>query len=529
MTSTGRYPGFRAPQGDGEILCIPSESELPELVVRNRQRPELVETEWFGRSLGEIAQAARGELLKAAVVYTSQYADVDIVPSAGQPLIVTGHQAELFHPGVWLKNFFAARLAHECRGTALNLIIDSDLCRGTAIRIPRGTENDAYFETISYDRALAEMPFEERVIADPEEWESFGSRVTSALHRRVDNPLIKDWWPTVVTTSRREANLGLAFSQARHQRELYWGSRGLELPQSWICRSEAFRLFALQLFMRAAEFRDAHNRALADYREAHKLKNHAQPMPNLADKGGWTETPFWLWNSQNPQRRGVYVKRTGSKLEISDLGDQRLVVSLDADSALEKLAAWEGQGIKLRTRALATTLFARLVLADVFIHGIGGAKYDQVTDHICELFFGFSLPRYATVSGTLRLPLASSHGVSVPESVLRQHLRQLRFHPEHYLEVSNRPAGEEGAMNAAIAIKQKWIKTQKTPENAAERHQAIKHANEMMQLFLAERRSQLEQKIAQAKHDANILQLRNSREYAYCLYSEERLREFFQI
>ena len=36
----------------------------------------------------------------------------------------------------------------------------------------------------------------------------------------------------------------------------------------------------------------------------------------------------------------------------------------------------------LRPRALTLTLFARLCVADFFIHGIGGGKYDEVTDRI---------------------------------------------------------------------------------------------------------------------------------------------------
>lgn len=529
MTSTGRYPGFRAPQGDGEILCVPSESELPELAVRNRHRPEFETVGWFGRSLGEIAHAARRELLKAAVDYTRQYADVDVPLHVDQPLIVTGHQAELFHPGVWLKNFSASRLVKECEGTAINLIIDSDLCRGTAIRVPTGAGSDLHFEMVPYDKSLAEMPFEERRIADQDQWDSFGGRVTATLHRDIAGPLVEDWWPTVVSASRREANLGFALSQARHQCELKWGSRTLELPQSRICQSEAFRLFALQLFIRAAEFREAHNQALADYRRAHKLKNHAQPMPNLAGKDGWIETPFWLWSLANPQRRGVFVKRVGDELEISDLGKHSLTISCQVDSALEELAAWEGQGIKLRTRALATTLFARLLLADVFIHGIGGAKYDQVTDYLCELFFGFTLPRYATISGTLRLPWTSSAGVSESAAVLHQQLWDLRFHPERSANFMQLTPSEANEAQQAIAAKSMWIETAQTHENALDRHRAIKRANEKLQTFLGARRRELEQQIAQAKRAANLLQLRNSREYAYCLFSADRLREFFQI
>jgi plasmid stabilization system protein ParE len=529
MTSTGRYPGFRAPQGDGEILCVPSESELPELAVRNRHRPEFEACDWLGRSLGEIVHTARSELLKAAVDYTRQYADVDVLPHVDQPLIVTGHQAELFHPGVWLKNFFAARLAKECGGTAINLIIDSDLCRGTAIRVPAGFNGDVHVEMVSYDKAVPERPFEERQLADREQWESFGTRVGDSLFPAVVDPLVKTWWPTVVEASHREANLGLALSQARHQWELSWGSRTLELPQSRICQSKAFRFFALQLLTRAAEFREAHNHALADYRVAHKLKNHAQPMPNLGGKECWIETPFWLWSRDNPHRRSVFVKSSRYELTISDLNEQSLTLPFDVPLAVEKLAAWEGEGIKLRTRALATTLVARLLLADVFIHGIGGAKYDQVTDHISELFFGFTLPKYATVSGTLRLPLVTPSTPMESEAMLRQQLWGLKYHPERFQDYMQLSAGEAGLAEQAIADKLRWIHTAQTPANAAERHRTIKQANEKLQAFLAMRRHAFEQAIAREKLAAHAMQLRNSREYAYCLFSENRLREFFRV
>ena len=68
----------------------------------------------------------------------------------------------------------------------------------------------------------------------------------------------------------------------------------------------------------------------------------------------------------------------------------------------EKLAA---QGIRFRTRALSTTLFSRLCFADLFVHGIGGAKYDAVTDTVLQRYYHVTPPPYLVVSGTLRLPL----------------------------------------------------------------------------------------------------------------------------
>lgn len=527
MTSTGRYPGYRAPQGNREILCLPSATQLPTLVEQNRSRPELGKVQWFGQSLAEIATHAREELVRAAWDHSRRYANVPPPPPADAPLVVTGHQAELFHPGVWLKNFYAARVARECQGTAINLIIDSDLCRSTAIRVPSGSGNNLHIEMVPFDQALFEMPFEERHIADKSVWASFQRRVSRMLHPQIVDPIIETWWPTVVSAGEQIDNLGLALSQARHQCELNWGSGTLELPQSRICQSTAFRLFSLHLFSHAAAFRDAYNHALYDYRTAHKLANHAHPMPNLVEKDGWIEAPFWLWSADDPRRRGVFVQQTARGTSLSNLGDKQITLAHRADDAVEQLADWESRGIKLRTRALATTLFARLVLADLFIHGIGGAKYDQVTDHISELFFGFSLPPYATISGTLRLPFAPIESQSAGERELRQELRDLKFHPERHLEKMNVPPGQNGELERTITSKRQWVDTQKTPANAAVRHQAIKHANEALQPFLAARREALIQAISKARIDASNTQLRNSREYAYCLFPEPLLREFF--
>lgn len=528
MIPSGDYPRFRAPPGDGEILCVPAPAELPGLVARGRQRPELAQVEWSGRSLAELSQNARQEILDEATAYTRQYADVGVTTSAERPLVVTGHQPELFHPGVWLKNFEADRLAKQVGGMAIDLIIDSDLWRASAIRVPMGSPAELQTELVRYDQALIDLPFEERGIADLELWQSFGSRVAHKMAGLVDQPLIKEWWPSVLAASRKQEKIGYALAEARHQLEIAWGSRSLELPQSRVCQSEAFRWFASELLNRAIEFRTAYNGALADYRVAHQLKNKAQPVPDLAEHDGWVETPFWLWTTSDPTRRGVYVRRVENQLEITDRNQLSAVLSTNPSLAVEQFAELERHGVKFRTRALATTLFARLLLADVFIHGIGGAKYDQVTDAIGEKFFGVELPHYATISGTLRLPIAASDVAVHSPRELRQELRSQQYHPERFLDEMIIPLAEVSRVHALLAKKQQWINTPKSMENAAERHQAITAANAVLQQYLSKRAERLEQNIVDAKHAASIEQLRRSREYAFCLFPPALLQQFLR-
>ena len=79
-----------------------------------------------------------------------------------------------------------------------------------------------------------------------------------------------------------------------------------------------------------------------------------------------------------------------------------------------------------------TTLFARLLLGDLFVHGIGGAKYDQVTDLLIARFFGLEPPGYLTVTATLRLPIAHEEPTLDDRRLIDSRLRELAYHPERH-------------------------------------------------------------------------------------------------
>ena len=55
------------------------------------------------------------------------------------PIFLAGHQPELFHPGVWLKNFALGALARQHGATAINLLIDSETVKHTGVRTPGGS------------------------------------------------------------------------------------------------------------------------------------------------------------------------------------------------------------------------------------------------------------------------------------------------------------------------------------------------------------------------------------------------------
>lgn len=530
MSAADRYPSYRAPQGDREILCVPTWDEVLSLLPIARKNIHKSETAVGGRPLNELANSARRSLLLEAIRYTSEYTSVPFANATNGPLILTGHQPELVHAGVWLKNFAASKLAKSVGGVAVNLIIDNDLCRNASARVPTGTVERPQIADLKFDESAPEMPYEERTIQNRDLWNSFGERVANAVSNLVPNSLAADWWTRYAIAASKKGIIGTALAQARHELELEWGSQTVEIPQSRVCNLSEFRVFAIHLLSNAGRLRDAYNGALAEYRMSHGLRNAAQPLPDLEESDGWIETPFWIWTAKDPARRSLYVRSVGDGIELSDL--QACHASLPytdtsaVDSCVQMMGAWELEGVKIRSRALITTLFARLLLADSFIHGIGGAKYDQVTDRLCERFFGISLPPFVVLSGTLRLPIEHETIRAGRAQAIRQRLREMRFHPEVHVDAAvQSPAATEEILHWK-SKKQGWVQTAKTEENCAERHAQINLANEKLQAWLAGQREKLERELEHTVAQTRTNQLLESREYPFCLFPRELLQSF---
>jgi hypothetical protein len=223
----------------------------------------------------------------------------------------------------------------------------------------------------------------------------------------------------------------------------------------------------------------------------------------------------------------------GNELVITDRGSRtyRLPLSGDRDAtaAVEQLLELSSRGIKIRTRALTTTLFARLVLSDLFLHGIGGAKYDQVTDQIARAFFGFAPPEFATVSATLRLPINRNAAIESHERSCGEQLRELRYHPERFAGVDGETdRAQSAAIESIVADKHRWVQAAKTPHNARERHAAIAAANQALQPFVAERRRQIKSRCGELQRRKRADAILQSREYSFCLYPREHFEKLLE-
>jgi len=472
--------------------------------------------------------------------------------------VVSGHQPSLFHPGVWVKNFAINALAEQTGRIGLNLIVDNDALSATSIRVPTGNRETPRVVDVPFDEPQSARPWEEAGIADATVFESFADRVSKLMAGWGIDPLLGQIWPDAVELAAWGEPLPVCLTAARHRLERSWGLRNLELPLSRLCECDPFLWFAGHLFAHADRFRDVHNAALGQFRAINRVRSRTHPVPELSTLDDWTETPFWIWSASDVRRRRAYVRQRGRETELFDGRDVvarfPLTPEMDACCAVEALRELPRRGLRLRTRALTTTLFARLCLSDVFVHGIGGAKYDEMTDRIIARFFGMAAPAFLTMSATVHLPLAEPFEVSPAElSRMTQQLRDLRFNPErHFRRVgwavpttdgsarSHRWAQPTLLLNELIEEKQALVVEQHSTESqgltrserrrrAAQnsaRYRRLREISESLVSAAAEERRRLEEQIAEIQRRLAANAVLRNREFSFCLYPESALRPF---
>ncbi len=420
-----------APAEDGAVTAAPPLQEAGRLLAENRR------LEWgrplAGRPWTELQRDARRSAVEAARDTFSRRGE-PIPEISGDRLITAGHQPELFHPGVWVKNFALNGLARRHGLTPINLVVDNDTVKSTALRLPVPAavrSENPHAVPMPFDRWSGEVAWEERPVADAALFDDFGERAAAVLREWGYAPMLEDFWTLVRQEGERTPLLGERFAAARRAYERRWGCHNLELPVSVLCRTEPFAWFAAHLLAELPRFHAVYNDCVHAYRRRHGIRSRNHPVPDLATEDGWLEAPFWGWRVGSPRRGRLFARTHSDRIELR-VGDEPWP-ALPLREPAEAWAERERQGLKVRSRALTNTLYARLFLSDLFIHGIGGGKYDELTDELIRRFYECEPPAYLILSATRLLPLPAPPARPEDHRRLTRALRDLHWNPQRHL------------------------------------------------------------------------------------------------
>jgi hypothetical protein len=490
------------PERSGEALIVPPLDEVPALLADSRG------AEWDGADilgvpLVEFRRRTRARALASAAEYTGTAA------SPEGPLVVMGHQPVLFHPGVWFKYLLLTRIASSAQAVGLHVIVDTDATGPIGADVP-----DERAGLVRAHETLVELPADVPLEAasPPAEhaWRGFVERMRAHL-ATVPLPGLEerlDAWAAGAGDVRDAPSLGMWLARLRR---LYEGRAGapsyLEVPLSSLADTPEFRAFAVHLLRDPDELVRVYNGHLRAYRTAHRLRSPANPFPDLAASCGRIEAPFWVVAAG--RRKELEVSRADGRVLLT-VGSET-IGSIPADgSGVEALASL---GVSLRPKAIALTMFARLCLGDLFIHGVGGGRYDRLTDAIALDLFGRRPCPYLVATATLRLPLGGDTAAD-KRHVLEERLMDLRHNPDRHLaepsEMQRRLVDEKWELIRAVA------EMRRGPDRRAATRR-IRAINASLAADLAKDVADAEAKLA-ALGAADREGAADSRDYPYMLF-----------
>lgn len=495
------------PDRSGEVLLAPRGADLLDLAAENHAHLGEAGVRLAGARLGELRSRAREEVLTLARLHSAALGVGGV--AEGRFLLATGHQPVFVHPGIWVKYLLLDRLAVQGH-TGLAVTVDSDAMEEAAVDVP--AHGTAFLERRrEVLRATGpEEPYERQPAPTPEEWEDFLRRVDGHL-RTVPEERIRRAWEAFLALGRPGGDDYSAFVTILRRR--YEGPRRFyDAAVSQIAETDAFRTFFLHILADAERFLVVHNSHLEAYREQQHIRTEAQPFPNLVADEGRIELPFW--SVRGGRRERLFLDRR-----------RRRLVTAGRPAAPEGAPLPSGAGdplfshLRIRPRAVALTAFLRLIVVDLFIHGVSGGRYDRVTDAVTREFFGVEPPRYAVASATLHLPFAAVADPEADRQALLRAIQEARHNPERLLPA---PSPEQRAL-----IEEKWrlIRALEAPALARRDRRgatrAIREINERLSAALGARLAEMEAARAALDERASPADAAEYRGYPFFFYERE--------
>jgi hypothetical protein len=428
--------GIIVPRKHGQILFEPPPARLPAF-----PHPEPPQ-DFLGFSRRDLRHRARAELLVAIQKHAlATGASAPSAVAAEIPWIITGHQVEFFHAGVWAKVIAADALARRTGAVAIDLLVDHDTVPQLGFDVPAqrpggGGGGAAEGDLPQWSRAAVTWGSAPVCAVDglasptAEQFHAWDAALAQHGATHVDSLAF-----LLSALQTPDPSYTIWMSRARARFEAAMDLRVHHVPTSAFCDSASWHFFILYWFAYLhtdhGGLPHQYNSALADYRRAHDIHNDHHPMPDLQIQGDLVELPFWIYRLGEPRQRlfvrvqnggGIAVLFNNQTISLPPISRGEAAWNL----ALEFQESLASRQLVIRPRALTLTMFTRLFLADLFIHGIGGALYDQITDAILTKQFGLALP-YACVSAAWLLPLGQAEETA-PDLGRLAHERHHLFH-----------------------------------------------------------------------------------------------------
>lgn len=463
-------------------------SEIKEVIWNEKNLSELTNSILKHKEIESIPKGFSAEEFKKHRTETRKFLSNKFqIDFETKPIIANGHQPEFQHPGILFKDLLIHKIAGLTNGLPLHIVVDTDQFEMTYSYPERLEKGFAHLKTLHLKDA-ANRIYSQSILSEGDKKELieiFQSQIEEA-------PFFIS--PSIQTELAKILNHKIELLKTKEYlyevneiiRDEYYKSRSLHIYKinvSELVKLPAFRLLVEKIREHLDDFMQVYNSSLTEYRKEHKIKNHAQPIPNLVAG----EMPFWILDPVTKKR---------NVMRVEDSVDNACILP----------------------KAVTLTMFMRLFITDFFIHGKGGGRYEEVSEHIIKEFFKIEAAPYEVASATMNLNKTKWFSVpDIDEKELELKLRDSVYSPEKFLDHSH-----------PLVLQKKELQSKfKNPDSdKKELHKQISALNEAMANLILPEKEKLEVTRSQLPIIQHTNQVFQSRTLPFYYYHIDELIEY---
>jgi hypothetical protein len=397
-------------------------------------------------------------------------------------LIATGHQAQLWHPGILAKDIATDLAGERLSAQRLHLTVDQDTNDAWRLEVPYRECDELKVRPVLLAEQKQNVPTGFQPPADPsqlrERLVSLDSPLTAVIAQALGD------LPPCESLAEQVAVILAKLKQS------YAGN----IPLMMVSDLAGLGLYESIV---SRMFHDAHRCATA-YNQA-VAKFPGSGMTPLVVNRELVELPLWAAAWGRPRRR-VFV----------DLADAKPLFVYEDGEAIDTGA------VKLLPRALLLTAVMRSGFCDLFIHGTGGLVYDQVTEAWWRDWAGEELAPMAGATADVHIDLGApvADRAELDRAVWRRH------HLPHNLD------RELGLDNDTVQQKRELITHMDDDRDRVRRREAFKKIHQINDELAGQHTDVLEaaeRDLCLAQTGVKNARIARRRDWCFALYPPDSL------
>lgn len=409
-----------------------------------------------------------------------------------RPIIATGHQAFVWHPGILAKDIAAAVAAEHFQAQTLHLVVDQDVHPSLTLDLPAVC-------TDSGELAIRELSLGTH---DPAAWDvptGYAEPLDAETLHRAANHARDAEIPTLAEELRTLA--GYTYASLAEQ----LGALTVRLMQPW---TGPMPLMLVSDLVGWQPYEQLIADMLADARRCVRCYNRAaaaHPQAGMTPLGAMREVvelPLWAVRA----------------------GQSRQTVWADLSDRAGLLVFKDGQPVDrdvwlILPRALTLTAVMRSSGCGLFIHGLGGGEYERITEQWWREWQEQTLSPMAVVTADVRLQWDET---VVPVADAEQ-LRRAIWFAHHLPHNVDRVLGLEGPLaQAKRQVLQRMAQSNDRPEKAG-LFERLHEINDALCDAHAEAVEDAEQRVESARQGLRNRMLARRRDWPFVTYPSTSL------